>query len=225
MRWLDDAELSFVTKGKANRRIYRRLLDELWPVGHGVPGPHISQVRIRELIDQERAAEGTGPYVDPFRRVRELQGDEGFTSIIKEGVRYQLQSLTVRTKRPLRSRPSKAMWNAILESCDFRCAHCGAQQPDVRLSPDHKVPRSRDGSNDKENWQPLCEQCNNQKSSACQGCQLICQVCSWAYPAEYKPIKIDDQNKETIRRRAESKGLHQSDLVNRILRDHFNRNP
>lgn len=222
--WLDAAEAAFVSPGLANRKIYRSILNELWPEGHGIPGPHVSQDRIRELVDNERIASGKPLYRDPFRRMRELQGEEGFTSIMKEGVRYQLQSLDVRQKREPRARPSRKLWNKILDEFDYRCAHCGSQAPGVKLSPDHKIPRARGGSNEEENWQPLCEQCNNLKSSACQGCQLICQVCSWAYPAEYKPIKIDDQNKEAIRRQAEKGGEHQSDLVNKILRDYFNRN-
>lgn len=222
--WLNSAEAAFVAPGIANHRIFRSILNELWPEGYGIPGPHVSQERIRALIDKEREAAGQPPYRDPFRRVRELQGEEGFTSIVKEGVRYQLQSLSVRPKREPRARPSRVLWSHILEAFDFRCAHCGAQAPEIKLSPDHKVPRARDGTNDDENWQPLCEQCNNLKSSACQGCQLICAVCSWAYPAEYKPIKIDDSNKELIRRQAIKRGEHQSDFVNRVLRDYFNRN-
>lgn len=221
--WLDRAEAAFASPGIANRKIYRSILNELWPEGHGIPGPHVSQDRIREPIDKERIEQGKPVYIDPFRRMRELQGEEGFTSIVKEGVRYQLQSLDVRQKREPRARPSQTLWTKILDHSDYRCAHCGAQAPGVRLSPDHRIPRARGGSNDEENWQPLCEQCNNLKSSACQGCQLICQVCSWGYPADYKPIKIDDQNKEAIRRLAEKRGEHQSDLTNRILRDYFNR--
>ena len=223
LAWLDSSESSFVAPGEANRRIFRQILEELWPVGHGLPGPHISQERIRAVIDNARALTGDAPYRDPFRRVRELQGEEGFTSIVKEGVRYQLQSQVTRPKREPRAKPSKQLWNSLLNKFDFRCAHCGGQQPDVRLSPDHKVPRSRGGSNDDENWQPLCEQCNNLKSSACQGCGLLCTVCSWAYPAEFKAIRIDDNNKEALRRLADKRKEHQSDLANRILRDYFNR--
>lgn len=223
LAWLDEAEASFVAPGQANRKIFRQILEELWPADHGLPGPQVSQERIRFIVDAAREASGAKPYRDPFRRMRELQGEEGFTSIIKEGVRYQLQSLAVRPKRLPRARPSAKLWSAIKERYDYRCAHCGLQEPDVQLSPDHKVPRTRGGSNEEENWQPLCEQCNNLKSSACQGCQLNCQVCSWAYPDEFKPIKIDDNNKEALRRMAEKRSVHQSELANRILRDFFNR--
>lgn len=223
-KWLKDASNDFVALSHANKRYYRVLLEALWPEGHGIPGPVVTQDQLRSAIDSYRAARGEGPYKDVFRRVRELQGEEGFTSIAKEGVRYQLQSLDTTTKREPRAKPSPALWKKIQSDFDFRCSHCGKQKPDVKLSPDHRKPRSRGGSNDEENWQPLCEQCNNLKSSACQGCTLNCMTCSWAFPETYKPIQIADDNKELIRREAEKKGVHQSDFVNTIIRNYFNKN-
>lgn len=220
-KWLDDASHGFVGS-TANKVYYRLILELLWPAGHGIPGPHISEAELRAAINNFRASEGKAPYADPFRRMRELQGEEGFTSIIKEGVKYQLTSLIVGSKREPRAKPPPKMWERIKTAADFRCSHCGQQEPDVKLSPDHRVPRARGGSNDEENWQPLCEQCNNLKSSACQGCNMNCMVCSWAYPETYKPISIADDNKVQIQRAAEKKGVHQSDLVNEILRTHFN---
>ncbi len=155
--------------------------------------------------------------------MRELQGEEGFTAIIKEGTRYQLQSLNVSQKREPRAKLSKADWQQLKERYSHRCASCGQQEPDVKLSPDHKVPRSRNGSNDLGNWQPLCEQCNNIKSSVCGGCTLNCYVCSWAFPEEYKQLVIADANKELIRREADNRGVAQSEFVNIILRDYFNK--
>jgi hypothetical protein len=220
-KWLDDATAAFVGSA-ANKIYYRLILDMLWPEGHGIPGPHVSQSELREAIDAARRDEGKKPYVDPFRRMRELQGEEGFTSIIKEGVKYQMISLEVTAKREPRAKPPPKMWERIRAKADFRCSHCGQQEPDVKLSPDHRQPRARGGSNDEENWQPLCEQCNNLKSSACQGCNMNCMTCSWAYPETYKPISIADDNKVQIQRAAEKRGVHQSDLVNQILREHFN---
>jgi hypothetical protein len=48
-------------------------------------------------------------------------------------------------------------------------------------------------------------------------------VCSWAFPDKYKSIIIDDTNKELIRRDAEKQSMHQSELANKILQEHFNR--
>lgn len=222
-RWLDKQKAGFASPSASNREYYGVILEALWPQGHGIPGPHLTEADIRSAVDAYRASKGLGPYKDVFRRVRELQGEEGFTSIDKEGVRYQLTSLEVSQKKEPRQKPPPALWKKIKQDWNFRCSHCGAQEPDVNLSPDHRVPRSRGGTNEEWNWQPLCQQCNTQKSSACQGCTYQCPVCSWAYPETYKPIVVDDDNKERIRRAAELEGAHQSELVNRILRDHFNR--
>lgn len=221
-RWLESAVSGFVSPSAANKAYYKVILEALWPEGHGIPGPTLTENDLRSAIDRYRGAAGKEPYKDVFRRVRELQGDEGFTSIDKEGVRYQLTSLVVGPKREPRAKPTAALWRKIKQDADHRCSHCGAQEPDVKLSADHRVPRDRGGSNDDSNWQPLCEQCNNLKSSSCQGCQMNCYVCSWAYPETYKPITIADENKEQIRRAAEKLGIHQSALVNQILRSHFN---
>lgn len=223
-KWLDDAELGFVSPSAANKRYYSVILRALWPPNHGIPGPILTEADVRAAIDEFRSANGQPPYKDVFRRMRELQGEEGFTSIRKEGNRYQLQSLDVGQKRAPREQLGKAEWRTLKERYNHKCASCGQQEPSVRLSPDHKIPRSRNGSNEIGNWQPLCEQCNNMKSSACRGCALNCNVCSWAFPDDYKPIVIDDDNKELIKRIADKLRTPQSDLVNSILRNHFNKN-
>jgi HNH endonuclease len=224
LEWLQKAVSGFVTKGNANRQYYSVILDKLWPSGHGIPGPHVTELELRAAINVLRKTQGKPDYSDVFRRVRELQGDEGFTSIMKEGVKYQLQSLDTAKKREPRSKPSAKLWSAIKSASGFQCAHCGASEPSVKLTPDHRVPRSRRGSNEEGNWQALCEQCNIQKSSACQGCSLNCYVCPWAYPETYKPLQIDDTNRELIRRQAEKNGKSQSDFLNSLLTKYFNSN-
>lgn len=222
-KWLADADAGFVSPTPANKQYYSVILRALWPKGHGVPGPILTENDIRAAVDAFRTKNRKKPYKDVFRRLRELQGDEGFTSIRKEGNRYQLQSLEISQKKEPRAKLSKSDWKKLKERYGHKCASCGAQEPDVKLSPDHKIPRSRNGSNDLGNWQPLCEQCNNIKSHACRGCTLICQVCSWAFPEEYKLIIISDDNKELAKRAAQKIKMSQSDLVNAILRDHFNK--
>jgi 5-methylcytosine-specific restriction endonuclease McrA len=222
-KWIADAESGFVATSPTNKTYYSVILRALWPAGHGIPGPVLTEKDIRAAVDAFRQSKGEGPYKDVFRRMRELQGDEGFTAIVKEGTRYQLQSLNVSQKREPRTKLGKADWQKLRERYSHRCASCGQQEPDVKLSPDHKVPRSRNGSNDLGNLQPLCEQCNNIKSNVCGGCTLICQVCSWAFPEEYKQLTIEDTNKVLIKREADKRGVAQSDFVNLILRDYFNK--
>lgn len=223
-KWLADAEANFASPSAANKTYYGVILRALWPVGHGIPGPALSQNEIRAAVDKWREDNGQKPYKDVFRRLRELQGEEGFTCIIKEGTRYQLQNLDIRQKREPRATLGKADWEALKEKYGHKCANCGAQEPGVRLSPDHKQPRSRGGSNDIGNWQPLCEQCNNIKSNTCRGCTLICQVCSWAFPDDYKQIVIDDDNKVLIKRAADKQKKSQAAMANEILRGFFNKN-
>ena len=223
-KFLDKANSDFVTKTPANKKYYMTILELLFPFGHGIPGPIVSQSEIRDALDVARASEGKDTYKDPFRRLRELQGEEGFTCIIKEGTKYQLKDLSVRSKREPRIQISKQDWNAFKATNGFRCSHCGMSEPDVKLSPDHRQPRARGGTNDMTNIQPLCEQCNILKSSACMGCSDNCFVCPWAFPETYKPIKINDDNKELIRRLAEKKNKDQSGLVNDILKNYFNNN-
>jgi 5-methylcytosine-specific restriction endonuclease McrA len=175
-KWLAEAEAGFVSPSATNKLYYSVLLKAFWPAGHGIPGPVLTENDVRAAVDAFRLANGEPPYKDVFRRMRELQGEEGFTSIRKEGNRYQLQSLDVSQKREPRAKLAKAEWKKLKEQYGHKCANCGAQEPDVKLSPDHKIPRSRNGSNEFGNWQPLCEQCNNIKSNTCRGCELNCYV-------------------------------------------------
>jgi len=221
--WLNQAVAGFRAQGQANREYYAVILRELWPEGHGLPGPAKTEVEIRNGVNAYRKLHDKTEYRDVFRRLRELQGDEGFTCIIKEGTRYQLIGREVSPKREPRSKPSKALWEQILEANDHSCANCGAVAPPAKLSWDHRVPRSRGGNNDDSNWQPLCEQCNIMKSAACQGCTFNCQTCPWAFPKEYKPVVISDRNRELLRRDSEKRRLSASEIANDIILSHFER--
>jgi hypothetical protein len=221
--WLRGAANGFVCPSKANKQIFEILLNAFWPDGYGVPGPIVSEKEIRACVDQSRAQQGLAPYKDVFRRLRELQGEEGFTCIIKEGTKYQLQSLNIGSKRLPRETLPKKIWVDVKSRFGYKCTNCGAQEPSIKLSPDHKVPRAKGGGNESSNWQPLCEQCNNIKSSTCRGCDQNCYVCSWAFPETYKQILITDDNKALLMREATNKGVHQAELANNILRNYFNK--
>jgi HNH endonuclease len=220
-KWLEDANGGFVAPGEANHRYYSLILELLWPAGHGLPGPQVKESEIRACLDRARRDDGKHPYRDPFRRMRELQGDEGFKSILKSGISYQLQSTSVSPKREPRSRPKASLWREIRNSSDGTCAKCGLKEPDIKLSPDHRIPRSRGGSGDDFNWQPLCHQCNILKSAACQGCQRLCNVCYWAYPENYSQLDIDDHYREAIKSESVKRSLPQNEILRDILNRHF----
>lgn len=52
----------------------------------------------------------------------------------------------------------------ILAKYNFTCIYCGRKAPDVELHVDHLVPKSKNGSNKKENFVVACKDCNQGKS-------------------------------------------------------------
>ena len=129
-------------------------------------------------------------YHDPFRRMRELQGEEGFLGIIKVGNDYQLVDLNVSKKRKPRQHLNEEHWQQILSNYGGVCAACGKTPDEDGFQQDHKIPRLRGGSDNINNWQPLCDACNNMKSTSCRECKEDCHFCCWAFPEKYKPLKI-----------------------------------
>lgn len=65
------------------------------------------------------------------------------------------------------------------------------------------MPRLRGGSDEISNWQPLCDECNNFKSTACRDCQLDCETCCWAYPEKFKPFHIPGELVKCLREHAQ----------------------
>lgn len=93
--WIENAAKGFISTSQSNKKIYRVILETLWPQNHGIPGPIIDSVAIRQSVNKAKGK----PYLDVFRRLRELQGDEGFLGIVKQGNRYQLIDINIHPKK------------------------------------------------------------------------------------------------------------------------------
>ncbi len=224
--WLNNVSQNFICPSEANKSYYRVLLEKLWPDGHGIPGPQVKESDLRESIDRFRRNQHSDskpykPYVDVFRRLRELQGEEGVTGIGREGKLYQLISLALSEKRVPRIKLSDTDWQQILETHQSRCCICSRSEPDVRFQQDHKVPRTRGGGNELSNFQPLCDECNNFKSTSCRGCQLDCAQCSWAFPERYAPLRLSSDNISRLRQTAAIDRINPHDLLNQIVSNFF----
>ncbi|MGB3654704.1 MAG: HNH endonuclease signature motif containing protein [Rivularia sp. (in: cyanobacteria)] len=224
--WLEEVTQGFVSPSQANKLYYRVLLEKLWAVGHGIPGPHVTEDQLREAIEDFRRSRHSGnkpykPYIDVFRRLRELQGEEGVSGIGREGRTYQLVSLSVSEKRVPRIKLSEADWQIIIERYHNRCPVCNRGEPEVRFQQDHKIPRTRGGGNDLTNWQPLCDECNNFKSTSCRGCQLECDKCSWAFPERFAPLRLSSENISKLRQFAINTNSDPHNLLNQIVDDFF----
>lgn len=212
-KWLKETVANFVSPSKRNREYYEVILKTLWPEGHGIPGPHVTESKIREAINAYRGAE----YVDTFRRMRELQGEEGLLGIIKGGSKYQLVDLTVSSKRIPRTHLSDAAWKDVLERYNGVCAACGRSVGEKGFQQDHKVPRLRGGSDDLSNWQPLCDECNNFKSTACRDCHLDCKKCCWAFPEKFKPLNIPGDLIARLRKFASERHSNADSIVIELI--------
>ena len=220
--WIEDVCQKFVCPSVANKSYYRVLLEKLWPFGHGIPGPKIKQNQLRDAIDIFRKRQHSSdkpykPYVDVFRRMRELQGEEGITGIAREGETYQLVKLTLSEKRIPRIKLSDSDWQKVLDFYHYKCPVCSRSEPEVRFQQDHKVPRTRGGGNEPSNWQPLCDECNNFKSTSCRGCQLECEICSWAFPEFFAPLRLSSDNISKLRHIASSSRCNPHQLLNEIV--------
>lgn len=220
--WIEAVCTNFVQTGPKKRTYYRLVLETLWPSGQTLPGPVIYLSDLRKIINEYRGE----AYADLPRRIRELQGEEGVFGLERYGsgksTRYQLIHTELGPKRNPRTGLRGDLWNQLLNSYNHRCAVCGRANDIMRLDQDHKVPRLRGGGDQLENWQPLCKECNNFKSTACRGCDLDCHTCPWAFPERYGPIKLTEKNTEQIRKQSLKSNEDPSTLLNRIVRDYFN---
>lgn len=212
-QWINTVSNGFVSPSKKNKEYYRVILETLWPEGHGIPGPYVEESQIRAAINAYR---GT-PYVDTFRRVRELQGEEGLLGIVKGGNKYQLIDLTVSEKRVPRIHLNDSDWSKVLGKYGRVCAACGRTMAEKGFQQDHKIPRLRGGSDDLSNWQPLCDECNNFKSTACRDCQLDCNTCCWAFPEKYKPLQIPGHVIHSLREYASSHSIDPDEFVTDLI--------
>jgi 5-methylcytosine-specific restriction endonuclease McrA len=185
---IDEICAGFVHPSASNREIYRVILEFMWPPGADLPGPVRTRQQIRDVVNGHRQAQGKKPYQDPFRRLRELQGEEGLLGIAKTGGTYQLITAEVSAKRVPRRAFSGEEWAALRAKYDNRCAVCREEGTVAApLTPDHRVPRVRGGGDGIENIQLLCVRCNIHKSVACRGCQEDCLGCPW-YDAVANPV-------------------------------------
>jgi hypothetical protein len=148
-----------------------------------------------------------------------MQGEEGIKGIAQEGNTYQLISLDVSEKRIPRVRLSPEDWTAVLRQYHYGCAVCHRKEPEVQFEQDHKIPRLRGGGDGQlGNWQPLCNECNNFKSTACRGCLLDCVSCPWAFPERNAPLRILPVIAQGVREMASNYDVDPSDLANEILK-------
>jgi 5-methylcytosine-specific restriction endonuclease McrA len=155
------------------------ILKTLWGNGTSFPRDWVSSSLLLKLTNQK--------YFD--RRTRELRDELGCdieTRQINGEHHYRLNSTDLGNANP-RYYLSESEKKQLFSRAKSSCAICGKETgAGVRgLQADHKIPLIRGGSNDLNNWQAVCNECNVAKRRACQGCIESCNTCSWAFPIEF----------------------------------------
>lgn len=77
----------------------------------------------------------------------------------------KIQSTNNKLYIPKRTPFTKSIRHEVFKRDDYRCVECGATNQDVRLHVDHIIPVSQGGSDELDNLQTLCEDCNLAKSN------------------------------------------------------------
>ncbi len=173
-----DYYLTLPTKRKLSD-VKQKILTRLWHSDdEPFPKPWVSSDELLALTEQK--------YFD--RRTRELREKLGCdleSSYRKEfnAHAWRLKSSTLSSPK-VREYLTEKQKQKLFSDSKYMCAVCGCEvEPGLRgLQADHKVPVQRGGGNELSNWQPLCVTCNVGKRRACEGCELDCSICSWAYP-------------------------------------------
>jgi len=192
----DDYISSLPTKRKLSE-VKLKILKRLWGNEKDpFPKPWVSSAELLELTNQK--------YFD--RRTREMRDQVGcdLESAYQEMFSGHAWRINSETLAPPQDRDylTQAQKVKLFESNDYCCATCGLKiDAGVRgLQADHKVPLSRGGNNSLENWQPMCNNCNVGKRRACEGCEIDCSTCSWAFPETVGVKTMVSINEGVLRR-------------------------
>lgn len=147
----DSPELNSLVTRKLLRRIYRVLYEN--------QHTSLNIAQIREKLGLE-----AGEQSDLGRRTRDL--DQWFVVERTGHGSSTVYVLTGMRLEPLASRGISKKERALVLS-DGRCAYCGRSplKHGVELHVDHKIPLDWGGSNERDNLQPLCSECNEGKKN------------------------------------------------------------
>lgn len=111
------------------------------------------------------AAESGESHSQTDRRVRELRGWFRLPAVRSGRVHVYFLEGPAETVRGSRGGISPTVRGEVLSA--KRCAQCGKTPAEdhVKLQVDHKIPHSWGGTDELENLQPLCTQCNHDKQA------------------------------------------------------------
>jgi len=145
----DSSELNELVRGSSERGIYKVLYEN--------QDKALTMAEIRQIMGLE-----TGKQEHLNRRMRELY--RVFEVERSRNGTETLYRLTGKREQKLNTDGISMKVRALVLK-DQRCAQCGRtpMEDHVKLHVDHKIPQEWGGTNDIDNLQPLCSECNEGK--------------------------------------------------------------
>ena len=159
------------------------------------------------------------------RRIRELRDELGYD--IETGTKNGKPHYRLRSKRrlpqKLRTYLGATQKKELIKSLPPHCSLCGKTFDSKRKSVfDHRIPLLRGGIGTKENFQLVCQECNNQKRTQCKGCDLECKVCFFAFPEKYPRailIQLSNEEVEQLSKKAALASLSLTEFCLQIIKN------
>ena len=204
--------------GSLNARlsdVKRQILELLWTSGDSFPRKWVLSPEILRATGQK--------YFD--RRIREVRDELGCqieTGSHSGEAAYRLVTYELGIANP-RYYLSASQKRTLFEREGNECQVCGRRvDPGARgLQADHRIPLTRGGSHDSDNWQSLCNQCNVAKRRACEGCKDECVRCSWAFPDKSGSLALVRLPSD-LRRQLEARDIIRSEQLETTIREALN---
>ena len=211
------------------------------------PGTSITKAEFDQLTAKVRRG-GDEPMTDGPRRWRELRTEYGF-DVSSEGLYsrgVEPAPIFEPQPRPDMSRLVKQMLNVLLPSKPSEatslfeteeetvpvCNKCGrliSFHKDIGGFPgviDYRRPVLFGGSDERENLQLFCQQCNNLKAHICNRCPLFyhCERCTWAFPEQFHDtlvVSLETTEATDLELLADQENIRVDVYAKRVLLEHI----
>ncbi|MEO7839315.1 MAG: HNH endonuclease [Anaerolineales bacterium] len=119
---------------------------------------------------RERRQQDLEHYREIGRRSREKHAEER-NAYQREYSKENRDKLTlytnIRRARKLEAEGSHTdqQWQELKAFYNYKCLCCGKQEPEIKLTRDHVIPLTQNGTDSIDNMQPLCASCNSKKTT------------------------------------------------------------
>ena len=140
MKWTKEYKKEYNKKWQKNNKERRKQYDKKYRNTH--------KEKIKEWYQKNKEKE--------LKRVKKWRKDN------KQHYYFTKKQRELKKKEIVGSH-TQGEWEMLKAQYNWICPSCGKSEPEIKLTEDHIIPISKGGSNNIENIQPLCKNCNCKK--------------------------------------------------------------